>query len=204
MTDSMEFYFDLISPFGYLGSVMIERVAARHGRTVDWRPILLGVTVLKIMGMKPLPQTPLKGPWLDRDLERLASLFDIPIRKHGLTGINSLAASRAFLWIKRRDPALAKRFAQAVYAALWLRGEDISSIDVVVAEAKKLGVDGAELREAVATPEAKAALNDSVENAVAKGVFGAPFFIADGEAFFGNDHIWMLEHWLEHRHFKPA
>ena len=171
MPAPIEFYFDFISPFGYIGSVHIERVAAKHGREVDWRPILLGVTVLKIMGMKPLPQTPLKGPWLDRDRERLSSLFNVPLRKHGLKGVNSLAASRAFLWIKARDAALAKRFAQAIYARLWLDGVDI---------------------------------NDCVAAAVEKGVFGSPFFIADGEGFFGNDHFWMLEHWLQHHHFNPA
>lgn len=204
MSEPIEFYFDFISPFGYLGSVEIERVAARHGRDVDWRPILLGVTVLKIMGMRPLPQIPLKGPWLERDLARLSSLFGVPLRHHGLKGINSLAAARAFLWIKARDPALAKRFAQAIFARLWTRGEDITPVDAVVAEASALGVDAVALRAALDTAETKAALNDSVARAVEKGVFGSPFFIADGEGFFGNDHLWMLEHWLEHHHFNPA
>jgi 2-hydroxychromene-2-carboxylate isomerase len=47
----IRFYFDFISPFAYLGSVAIERLAARLGREVEWRPVLLGITVLKIMGM---------------------------------------------------------------------------------------------------------------------------------------------------------
>ncbi len=204
MPAPIEFYFDFISPFGYIGSVHIERVAAKHGREVDWRPILLGVTVLKIMGMKPLPLTPLKGPWLDRDRERLSSLFDVPLRKHGLKGVNSLAASRAFLWLKARDEALAKRFAQAIYARLWLDGVDITPAETVIAEAAALGVDAARLGAALETAEAKAALNDCVAAAVDKGVFGSPFFIADGEGFFGNDHFWMLEHWLQHHHFNPV
>ena len=70
----IDFYFDLISPFAYIGSTQIEALAARHGRSVTWRPVLLGVTVLKIMGMKPLPQYPLKGPYLARDMARLALL----------------------------------------------------------------------------------------------------------------------------------
>ena len=76
--------------------------------------MLIGVTVLKIMGMRPLPETPLKGPYLAVDAERLARLFDVPFRFHGLKGGNSLAAMRAFLWLKSRDPALAKRFAQRI------------------------------------------------------------------------------------------
>ena len=160
MPAPIEFYFDFISPFGYIGSVQIERVAARFGREVDWRPILLGVTVLKIMGMKPLPQTPLKGPWLDRDRERLSSLFNVPLRKHGLKGVNSLAASRAFLWIKARDAALAKRFAQAIYARLWLDGVDITPAEMVIGEAAALGVDAVALR--AATRNSGAPWNDGV------------------------------------------
>ena len=202
MTTPIIFYFDPISPFGYIGSVEIERVAARLGRDVDWRPVLIGVTVLKVMGMKPLREYPLKGPYLERDMERLAAYFDAPLRKHNLKGVNSLAACRAFLWIKARDAAVAKRFAQAIYAKLWTRGEDITPVAAVVAEAESLGVNPEKLRDALAGDEAKHALQKSVEEAIALGVFGAPTFIADGETFWGNDHIWMLEHWLRHHDFR--
>ena len=53
----IEFYFDPISPFAYLGSIQIERMAARLGRSVEWKPVLIGVTILKVMGLKPLPDT---------------------------------------------------------------------------------------------------------------------------------------------------
>lgn len=206
MADPIEFYFDPISPFGYLGSVLIERLAAKHGREVDWRPVLIGITVLKVMGLKPVPETPLKGPYMREDVPRLARLFDIPFRYHGLKGHNSLAACRAFLWLKERDPALAKQLAQRLYARLWVEGRDITSPDDVADEAAALGVDRAELLAALATPEAKQALADAVDAAVAKGVFGVPFFIVDGEKIWGSDRMWMLEHWLQHRSWdrKPA
>ena len=51
----MRFYFDFISPFGYFAALRIDALAARYGREVEWRPMLLGVTVLKVMGLKPLP-----------------------------------------------------------------------------------------------------------------------------------------------------
>ena len=58
----IEFYFDPISPFAYLGSVQIERLATRLNRRVEWKPVLIEITILKVMGLKPLPETPLKGP----------------------------------------------------------------------------------------------------------------------------------------------
>ena len=54
MAAPIGFYFDFISPYGWFGAVGIERIAASHGREVDWRPMLLGVAVMQVMGLKPL------------------------------------------------------------------------------------------------------------------------------------------------------
>jgi 2-hydroxychromene-2-carboxylate isomerase len=194
----IEFYFDLISPYGYLASTQIEAAAARHGRDVDWRPVLLGITVMKIMGMKPLLETPLKGDYLYRDAPRVAAMLGVPFRHHGLKGINSIAAMRAFLWIRARDPALAIRFAKRMYERLWVRGQDITAPQAAAAEAALLGIDTDELLAGIDSPEGKQALHAAVDAAIAKGVFGVPFFIADGESFWGGDRLPMLEHWLAH------
>ena len=58
---------------------------------------------------------------------------------------------------------------------------------------------------AIASDEVKGMLHADVERAIANGVFGVPFVIADGEPFFGNDHFWMLEQWLRDGQWKsPA
>ena len=203
MTASIAFYFDLVSPYGYLGIGPIERVAAAHGRSVDWCPVLIGITILKIMGMKPLPQTPIKGPYLHTDAIRLARLQGVPFRHHDLQGVSSLAAMRAFVWIKGQDPALAVRFAKRVYERLWVRGQDITSAQAVAEEAAALGLDPDATLAAVASPEIKEALAAAVEDAIHKGVFGVPFVIADGESFWGGDRAPMLDHWLQHHTWEP-
>ena len=199
----IEFYFDLISPYGYLASTRIEAIAARYGRAVDWKPVLLGITVMKVMGLPPLPQTPLKKDYVARDVPRMARLLGVPLVMHGLKGINSLAASRAFLWLKAKDPALASRFAQRVYARLWQEGRDITQPSDMADEAAALGVDRAAVLTAIESPEMKAALKAAVEAAIANGVFGVPTFIVDGEPLWGVDRLWMLEHWLAHGDWAP-
>ena len=202
MTDATKepiaFYFDTFSPFGYLASTQIEKIAARHGRGVDWRPVLVGITVLKVMGMKPLVSYPLKGPYLRHDMERFAKLYDVPFKHHGLSGHNSLCAMRAFVWLKRQEPRMAIDFAKAMYARLWIEGKDITLPQACAEEAQALGFDAEAMLEAIASDEIKRELTRQVDEAIANGVFGVPFFIVDGEKFFGNDHIWMMEHWLEH------
>ena len=199
----IEFYFDLISPYGYLASTQIERIAACHGREVDWKPVLLGITVMKVMGLPPLMQTPLKKDYVHRDKPRMAKLMGVPLVDHGIEGVNSLAASRAFLWLKARDTGLAKRFAKRIYARLWVEGRDITPPDVVADEAAALGADRAAVLDAVDSAEMKQALKDAVAAAVAKGVFGVPTFIVDGEPLWGVDRLWMLEHWLRHGDWDP-
>jgi len=203
-SDTIAFYFDIFSPFAYLASHRIDEIAARHGCKTDWRPVLVGVTVMKIMGMKPLMDYPLKGAYLRHDAERIARLWNVPFRFHGLKGHNSLNALRAYAWLKQRDAVLAKRFARAMYRRLWVEGLDITAVEACMEEARTIGIDPDDLRAAVTSDEIKKLLQTSVEGAIGNGVFGVPFFIVDQEPFFGCDHLPMLEHWLAHRNWDAA
>jgi 2-hydroxychromene-2-carboxylate isomerase len=199
----IEFYFDLISPYGYFASTRIEELAGRYGREVDWKPVLLGVTVMKVMGLPPLMQIPLKKEYLRLDKPRMAKLLGVPFKEHGLANVNSLAASRAFLWLKRTDPQLATRFAKRIYVRLWVEGGDITSADAIADEAVNFGVDRKALLEAMGSAEMKQALKEAVDAAVARNVFGVPTFIVDGEQIWGVDRLWMLEHWLQYGDWAP-
>ena len=197
MSESIDFYFDFISPYAYIASTQIETLAARHGRTVAWRPVLLGVTVMRVMGLRPLMETPVKSDYLRHDAPRMAKIFNVPFRYHALTGINSLAACRAYLWLGARDALAAKRFAVRMFERLWVEGRDITPATAVAEEASALGLDAEALSAAASSDAGKQALHDAVAGAVARGVFGTPFFIADGEPIWGCDRLWMLDHWLQ-------
>ena len=204
MNDPIDFYFDFISPYAYIASTQIDAIAARHGRTVTWRPVLIGVTIMKVMGIKPLTETPVKSDYLRHDAPRMAKIYGVPFKYHGLGGINSLAACRAFLWIAREDGDLALRFARRIFERLWVDGLDITPVEDVAAEAAALGVDGRALLNTILLPEGKRPLNVAVDEAIGRGVFGVPFFIADGEPIWGGDRLWMLEHWLTHKSWDGA
>jgi 2-hydroxychromene-2-carboxylate isomerase len=204
MKSPIDFYFDFISPYGYLAATQIERVARAHDRAVSWRPFLLGVTVMQVMGLKPLMQTPLKSDYVRIDKPRLASLLGVPLASPDLSQASSVAAARAFYWIRDRDPDAAVPFAQRVMHRLWVDGQDITSPETVAQEAAGVGVDRDRLAQALRAPSVKARLREEVDAAIARGVFGSPFFIVDGQPIWGVDRLWMLEHWLVHGHWKPA
>ncbi len=196
MKPPVEFFFDPISPYSYLATTRIDELAARHGRAVVWRPTLVGVTVVKVMGLKPVPETPLKGAYSAHDLKRLAAMFGAPLKQHSHPKVNSLAANRAFLWLNERDSAVARAFARHISARLWVDGIDITPPQVVVEEAASIGIDTKGLPEALTSEALKAKLSQAVEHAITRNVFGVPFFITDGEPLWGADRLWMLDQWL--------
>lgn len=196
MAAPIDFYFDFSSPYGYLAAQKIEALAEKHGRAVDWHPVLLGV-IFKQTGMAPLTMVPLKGEYSRRDFERSA-------RFHGIAGfrmppkfpIATQAPARIVLWLKVRDPALATRVIKALYRAFFTAGVDISDPDAAASVAAREGVDGAVARAAVDDPAIKDALRREVELAIARGVFGSPFIVVDGEPFWGLDRFDQVDRWL--------
>lgn len=198
MSEAIEFFFDPISPYSYLATTRINAIAARHGRRVIWRPTLVGVTMVKVMGLKPVPETPLKSAYSRHDLLRQAAMMDVPLKFHGLSGVNSLAASRAYLWLKERDEDAAQRLVQRASAALWAEAFNITEPEAMAELAKGIGIDTDGMVEAIRSDEFKEALKQAFDYALSKNVFGVPFFIADGEPLWGVDRLWMLDHWLGH------
>lgn len=204
MKTAIDFYFDFISPYGYLAATQVERIASTYARELRWRPFLVGVTVTKIMGMKPLMQTPLKSDYVRIDKPRMASLLRVPLATPDMSHASSVAAARAYYWIEDRNAQTAVDFAKRLLHRLWVDGRDIGAAEAVAEEAASVGIDQGALLEALGTEPVKARLRREMEAAIGRGVFGSPFFIVDGQPIFGVDRLWMLQHWLEHGHWKPA
>ena len=196
MPAPLEFYFDFSSPYGYLASRKIDALAAKHGRSVDWRPMLLGFA-FKQTGTAPLTMIPLKGEYSKRDLQRSARYHGIEeFRMPSPFPIPTQAAARVMLWAKAEDPALAVRIAKALYRGYFYDGRDISNADIAADIAAATGADRARARASMDDPAIKEALKREVDGAIARGVFGSPFVFVDGEPFWGLDRFDQVDRWL--------
>ncbi|WP_374403768.1 2-hydroxychromene-2-carboxylate isomerase [Niveibacterium sp.] len=195
MPAPIDFYFDFASPYGYLAAEVIDEIAAKYGRVVIWHPILLGAA-FKAMGAAPLPSVPLKGEYVQRDVARSARFLGLPFRMPTHFPIPTQHAARAFLWLNDRNTGLARKFARAAYRAYFVEDQNISETDVVLAIATELGIDRTELADAMASGAIKDRFKAEVDVALARGVFGSPFFIVEGEPFWGVDRLPQLEKWL--------
>lgn len=192
----IEFWFDFSSPYAYFAAHQIEPLAARHGRAVLWRPFLLGA-MLKLTGMAPLIEQPVRGDYGRHDWARLSRLHDLPFRLPDRFPILSVAPARAYYAVEATAPAIAPQFALDLFRALFGKGIDITDPERIGEIGAALGLDRAWLAAAARDPQWKEALRLRTDEAIAKGVFGAPFVRVGEEGFWGSDRLWMVERWLE-------
>lgn len=196
MPAPIEFFFDFASPYGYLAAQEVEAMGARAGRAVVWKPFLMGA-VFEQVGSKPLLDYPLKGAYSLHDMQRTARRLGVPFVVPEPFPFSSVPASRAFLVLSETQPDDAKRLALRLYNAIFGQAVALSTVEAVVAVANDLGLDGDALAQAMVSPAIKAKFRQEVEAALARGVFGAPFFFVDGEAFWGHDRMAEVEDWVK-------
>lgn len=196
MSEPIKFYFDFSSPYGYFAALKIDELAASFDRQVEWHPMMLGAA-MKVTGAKPLAEIELKGDYCKNDWDRLARYMEVPWTLPAAFPIGTLAASRAFYWLDDQDDALAKRFALAAFNVYFGQGRDITPAETVAEFAEPLGVDRDALLAAVQDQAIKQRLKDETGKAIDAGVFGSPFYIIDGEPFWGADRLWMIRRWLK-------
>jgi len=193
----IQFYFDFISPFGYFASLRIDELGRRHGREVEWTSMLVGVSVLKVMGIPPIVDLPLKGPYVINDAKRYARQHRIAFeRPNPFPTARPVAAGRAFAWAKEIDPAAAKRLAGAIFRSYFVQCLDIAEDSVLSACVREAGLCWAAFEAARAEGTPAGLLRRNVDASIQRGVFGSPFFIVDGEPFFGLEKLPVVEEWL--------
>src|SRR5690606_36431479 len=138
----------------------------------------------------------LKGDYARRDWARIAREKNIDFGLPPFHPIVALPSSRAFYWIEAQDQDLAVRFAKRAFQAYYLEQQDLRVPSVVCALGAELGIEAARLRDALEDPELKERFQAISDAAVDRGVFGSPFFIVDGEHFWGWNRIPQMEKWV--------
>ena len=192
----IDFYFDFSSPYSYIASEWIEALAARHGRTVNWLAMLLGAT-FQVTEIRSPVSYPLKREYSLRDFERSARFAGVPLTMPAKFPIATQNAARIFWWLKASDPKRAVDWARHALRALFARGVDLSDAEALKALRVEFGMDAVQAESVWNDPHWKAALKSANDAAIALGVFGAPYFMVDGEPFWGNDRRAQIERWLE-------
>jgi 2-hydroxychromene-2-carboxylate isomerase len=193
MSKTVELFYDFSSPNAYFAAMLLPSIAARHGARIEWRPILLG-GLFKSLGVPATPgmSSSEKSAWSLLDLQRWSRKFDVPFRFASRFPVNTVRPLRAALIAADHglDPGA---LAQAVFRAYWVDDKDISDAAVLGELLQHLGGDAEKILARIEEPAVKDELRAATDRARARGVFGAPTFIVDGELHFGKDRLDFVE-----------
>ena len=185
---TVEFYFDFGSPTTYLAHTQLPQLAAQAGAALLYRPMLLG-GVFKATGNASPVSVPAKGAWMGQDIVRWARRYGVPFVFNPHFPINTLTLMRGAVGLQMKHPELFTAYVDAVFKALWVQPRDLGQPVEVAATLAPLGLSPENFMALVGDAEVKAALVKCTEEAVARGVFGAPTCFVGDQMFFGQDRL---------------
>jgi 2-hydroxychromene-2-carboxylate isomerase len=188
----LEFFFDYGSPFSYLADTQLASLARRTGAALNHRPMLLGA-VLKATGNSSPMTVPGKGAYMGRELERWAKRYGVPFAANPFSfRSNTLRLMRGATACQRLGTFEA--YHRSVFDAVWGKPQDLGEEAVFRRLLDGAGIDPERLLRTIDDEDTKTALRRTTDEAVGRGVFGAPTFFVGGEMFWGNDRLdWVEE-----------
>jgi 2-hydroxychromene-2-carboxylate isomerase len=186
MHKTVEFFFDFGSPASYLAWTQLPRIARDADAQIVWRPMLLG-GVFKATGNQSPVMIPSKGSWMLKDLARFASRYGVPMAFNPHFPINTLTLMRGAAAYQNDERF--EHYVQTIFEALWVQQKNLGKPEVVAEVLSAAGFDPTEFERLVNDDAAKERLKSTTEEAVKRGVFGAPTFFVGQEMHFGQDRL---------------
>ena len=190
MTKQVEFFYDFTSPTAYLAWARLPAIAQRTGAKIIYRPMFLG-GVMQTTGNRPPGTLPQKARWMAEDLQRWAKKYNTPYNLNPHFPMMTLMVQRAAQeWVNRPD---FDKYLAAIFNAAWRDSKNIADKAVLTEVLSAAGFSPEEFFAATENPANKEKLKATTDEAVARGVFGAPTFFVGDEMHFGQDRLDFVE-----------
>ena len=196
MSKTVEFYFDVGSPAAYIAWTQLPRLCAAAGGRIDYKPMLLG-GVFQATGNHSPTTVPAKGRYMMDDLGRYAARYGVPFVNNPHFPINTLLLMRAAVGLQMRDPERFVPYVDAAYKAIWADAKNMNDPEVVGQVLQAAGFNPIHLVALAGDQAVKDRLKAITQEAVERGVFGAPSFFIDGQMHWGQDRLDFVQQALE-------
>lgn len=192
----IELWYTYASPYSYLAVERVESLAASAGVSLLWRPFILGPIFQALHGSSdsPFSRNAPRGSHMWKDVRRRADRHRIAFGHPSEFPRRSLLATRVTLLVEG-EPWIGE-LSRRVYAANFVDDRAIDSADVIGDVLRKLvsdlslAIDPAELIARAETVETKQRLRERTDEAMARGIFGAPtLFVGEGDLYWGDDRL---------------
>lgn len=192
----VEFFFDVGSPFSHIAWRALPEIAARTGAQIVWRPILIG-GVFKATGNVSPMTVPAKGSYSTIDLYRWAEYYGIPFQMNPHFPINTLPLMRGATAMLMRGPKALEAYLDAIYPAMFEQPVNLGEPAEIGKVLARAGIDPQALMTEIGTDAVKDKLRTDTDEAVQRGVFGAPTFFVGKEMYWGQDRLMFVERALK-------
>lgn len=188
MSKTVEYFFDLGSPASYLAWTQLPDLCARHGAALVYRPMLLG-GVFQATGNASPVMVPAKGRYMLADLQRFAARYGVTLALPPGFPVNTLTLMRAVAGTQLSAPERFDDLLTALFTGLWVQQRNLSEPGQLAQTLGEAGFDPDAFHALAGQLEVKQALKRTTEEAVARGVFGAPTCFVGEQMFFGQDRL---------------
>jgi len=193
MSKQVEFFFDVGSPASYLAWTQLPALCSDADADLRLRPMLLG-GVFQATGNASPAAIPAKGKYIFVDFARHAGRYGVPLHRNPHFPINTLTLMRAITGAQTRAPERLQELTDAVFKAIWVEKLNMNDPAVASTALDSAGFSSELITGWVSDADIKARLKKTTEEAVQRGVFGAPTMFVNSEMFFGQDRLeWVRE-----------
>lgn len=186
------FYFDLGSPYSFVGFHRIQQIAQQYQAEIVWKPMLLG-GVFKATGNNSPMAVPAKARYSMIDLGRWSKLWNIPVQMNPYFPINTLNLMRIITAVQIYQPENFQKVLNGLFDAMFGNPRNLNDINELANVTQKLDLEVPQVQAWLADEQVKAQLKSVTDEAIERGVFGAPTWFVGDEMFWGVDHLHFLE-----------
>ncbi|MEO1482694.1 MAG: 2-hydroxychromene-2-carboxylate isomerase [Myxococcota bacterium] len=191
MSETIEFYYDFVSPPTYIGFCRLPELQEKFGVTVEYKPMLLGGVHKAVEHKAAVTQTPSKIRWMFKDLSRTAKRHGIPLTMNKHFPMSTVGLMRGALVAKERGEI--ETFNRAFFGAIWAEGKNVTDPEVMMGILTEAGLDPSVYATRTQEPAIKELLKAETATAVERGVFGSPSYFVRDELVFGQDRHHVVE-----------
>jgi 2-hydroxychromene-2-carboxylate isomerase len=188
MTQTFDYYFDFGSPASYLAFTQLPKLSEQTGATAVYKPMLLG-GVFQATGNHSPATIPAKGNYSFKDFARFAKRYGVPLSMNPHFPINTLMLMRGAMGLQLTNATRFMPYCTAIYHAIWVDSKNLNDPSTVGQVLHATGFDPAAMVALANAQSTKDALKAATEEAVARGVFGAPTFFVGEQMFWGQDRL---------------
>jgi len=188
----VEFYFDLGSPYSYIGFHRIQHIAKQYQAEIIWKPMLLG-GVFKATGNSSPMTVPAKARYSIIDMGRWSKLWNIPVQMNPSFPINTLNLMRIITAVQLYQPERFLEVLNGLFDAMFGHPKNLNDINELITLGSSLDLSAEQIQAWLSDDQVKTQLKQITEEAIERGIFGAPTWFVGKEIFWGIDHLHFVE-----------